>query len=156
MGKKFNATFLLGTLLVIACLLISTTQAFSQAQAGGEVSSEKDKPKTLKPGVVASFGNVGKVAAVDANSAGPGDDISPVLGSVSYNNGECIATLSNSSEASYSVSFAVVGTGVNGRQSFRRTYVATVGPKKSITRSGSCKATDNVSVQITSGKKIGG
>lgn len=139
---------------ILSCLI--SFSAFAQ-DAKKEV--ENTDPKELKTGVVASSQKSGASSLAIESETGdsaPGGEASPVSASISkIGRGKCEARFINKSEqSSYSVRYRATGSDANGRESFKRVFSATLGPKKSSSQSFSCRDDLNLSVELVSGKKI--
>lgn len=156
MRATLRGTLKAKTIVAVLSCLISIS-AF--AQDAKKEAVENTDPKELKQGVVASSGKSGASSlSVEAETGDsePGGEASPVSASVNkVGRGKCEAKFTNKSEqSSYAVRYRVTGVAANGRESFRRVFSATLGPKKSSSQSFSCKEDLNLSVELVSGKKI--
>lgn len=138
--------------LIAFCLLNSASAALAEENAKGE---SKD-PKTIKSGVIASYGTAKTVSSTNLNSvdSSPGEEQSPVTASVSRKgSSRCIAVVKNTSkESSYSVSFDVVAT--SGSSVSKQNYSATIKPNSSVEKTISCLPDSKMEVFLRSGKKI--
>jgi len=127
--------------------------------AGGEAAEEAPEKKeeiVLKPGVIASYGQAPRTTSVSVTGTGvaPGDEPSPVSGNIKQlGNEECDVVLENSSEElAFSVSYAVVGFDNRGNEAFKKTYLDSIGPKKTASHRFDCKKGLSVQVHLRSGK----
>jgi hypothetical protein len=156
-SKRFRNTAKLFCLSIF-CLTLIPLCVSAEENAADESKAEDTKFDVLKPGVVASFGRASKHAAVDSLATGsvPGDEAMPVTASVAkVKSGKCEVKLSNSDEKnSYSVSYVVEGINSKGDTVMKRSYSATLDPKKTVTNALSCRDDLNLQVVLRSGKKL--
>jgi len=144
-------------LLAVSLILLICQSALAQdANTATDVKTNND-PDKLQPGVVASVGSAPKNASVNLS----GKDVlsdnsgSPVSGSVRpLGSGQCVATLTNTSESKYSVSYDVIGYGNNDSMGSKRTYSVTLAPKKSTENRVPCEKGQSMAVVIKSGRKL--
>ncbi|GEM_PF-4601397 len=124
----------------------------------GEKAEEEKGPEKISAGVIASYGNFSKTAAVNSvNQAEvPGDKASVVGGSVSRKGDSCVVTVTNQSEKdAYSISYEVVGYRGSSK-AFSKYFTARLEPKGSSQKSiASCGKDINVQVLVKSGRRLG-
>ncbi|MFN8391530.1 MAG: hypothetical protein U0136_14675 [Bdellovibrionota bacterium] len=130
----------------------------AQPTASGAPQAEATPEKKIKPGVIASSTKTKDFAAIDVDTSGaaPGDEANPITASISHvKDDNCVAKVINNGEASYSVSFQVVGTDPRGSKPVNQTFSATIKPKGSVERTVSrCSGNLNLAVVLKSAKAL--
>ena len=128
----------------------------AEAPAGKDGKEVKKKEEKVKTGIIANTGTIGQSGAVSVSTDGssPGDEPNPISGSVSVaGRGKCIASVTNSGKASYSVRFAVEARNSSGASTLNKAFNATLAPKETVTKDFTCREDDNMQVVLKSATK---
>ena len=153
-AKKTSAR----AMLFVACFGLGYVVSSVPTAWGDSKNPEDNKPEKVRTGVIASRGEVSaRGAAVNATfSDAPGEASSAIGGSLQQKSpGRCEAVIvNNAQKTSYSVAFAVKGTGATGAQVFRKTYTATVSPKQTVKKEFDCAEGVSTQLELTSAKPL--
>ncbi len=157
---KFSSRILFAFPLLTA---LGVTGAFAQsatppapdAPPVAAAPAKEEKLRVLKPGTLAASGRFGfkspNIPQVIDESA-PGSEGSPVVASVKRKSStQCVAVITNNDpKGTFSVSIEVAKQDGGSKKSFS----ATLGPKKVAERLFPCKPEDNFAVALKGGKEL--
>ena len=115
---------------------------------------KKEDDKPVKLGVIASNGSGAGNFSMEGDTGGaaPGDESSPISGSVNRKGSGCVAVIKNGGNSNYSVNFHVISKDKRGNKK-KKFFSASVASGKSAERSFSCSSEDNFELSIIKATK---